>query len=146
MLMGASMQASRKMMKQEHHALRSAVRKRPLAAALLVTVALACLPHSAQAFNFDDLEKVEKVERGEREMQRKKQRWAKEAEESELAKSRQGQNRIRSRDGNVVIGTCASGHDFVASLGSDNRWMTGGGRNGMQFASSLDEAISKVCN
>ena len=58
-----------------------------------------------------------------------------------------GVNRIRSREGNIVNGTCASGNDFNAILDtSDGRWMTAGGRNGMQFASNLDEAVRKVCN
>jgi hypothetical protein len=60
------MQASRKVIQQNSHAPQSAAQQRPLVAALLWAAALACLPHSAQAFNFDDLEKVEKVERGER--------------------------------------------------------------------------------
>jgi hypothetical protein len=61
--------------------------------------------------------------------------------------SEQGLNRIRSREGNTVIGTCASGNDFSAFVDTSNgRWTTAGGRNGMQFASNLDEAVWKVCN
>jgi len=84
------------------------------------------------------------TERSIRFNQRIDQRWA--AEEARLTQLKQGQNRIRSREGDNVLGTCASGRDFSAFQGSDGRWTTGGGRNGMQFASNLDEAVRKVCN
>ena len=91
------MQASKKVMQQNRHAPQSAAQQRPLAVALLLAATLAYLPHSAQAFNFDDLEKVEKVERGERKVREAQAAAARREEEARRQAQQQADDAARQR-------------------------------------------------
>jgi hypothetical protein len=74
-----------------------AAQQRPLAAAIALVAALAYAPHSAQAFNFDDLEKVEKVERGERKVREAKAEAARREEEASRQAQQQADDAARQR-------------------------------------------------
>lgn len=91
------MQASRKVMQQNRNAPHRAAQQRPLVAALALAAALAYAPHSAQAFNFDDLEKVEKVERGERKVREAKAEAARREEEARRQAQQQAEDAARQR-------------------------------------------------
>lgn len=91
------MQASKKVMQQNRHAPQSAAQQRPLAVALLLAATLAYLPRSAQAFNFDDLEKVEKVERGERKVREAQAAAARREEEARRQAQQQADDAARQR-------------------------------------------------
>ncbi len=74
-----------------------AAQLRPLVAALALAAALACLPQSAQAFNFDDLEKVEKVERGERKVREAQAEAARREDEARRQAQQQAEDAARQR-------------------------------------------------
>jgi hypothetical protein len=93
------MQASRNIKQHSSTSPRNAAQQCPLAAALALALAaaLACLPHSAHAFNFDDLEKVEKVERGERKVREAKAEAARREEEARRQAQQQADDAARQR-------------------------------------------------
>jgi hypothetical protein len=91
------MQASKKVMQQNSRAPHSGARQRPLAAALLLAAALVWLPHSAQAFNFDDLEKVEKTERTERKVREAKAEAARREDEARRQAQQQADDAAKQR-------------------------------------------------
>ncbi len=113
---GAQMQASRKVMQQNRHAPHSAAQQRPLAMALLLAATLASAPHSAQAFNFDDLEKVEKTERGERKAREAKAAAARREEEARRQAQQQADEAARQRAASSG-GSSGGGRSAGASSG-----------------------------
>jgi hypothetical protein len=118
------MQINRKMMRHKSSvphssAPYSAAEQRPLVAALTLAAALACLPHSAQAFNFDDLEKVEKVERGERKVREAKAEAARREEEARRQAQQQADDAARQR---AASSGGSSGGSSSSSSGEGGRY------------------------
>jgi hypothetical protein len=114
------MQASRRVMQQNRHASHRAAQQRPLVAALALAAALAWLPHSAQAFNFDDLEKVEKVERGERKVREAQAAAARREEDARRQAQQQAEDAARQRA--ASSGGSSGGSSSSSSGGASGRY------------------------
>ena len=114
------MQASKKVMQQNSRAPHSGARQRPLAAALLLAAALVWLPHSAQAFNFDDLEKVEKTERTERKVREAKAEAARREDEARRQAQQQADDAARPRA--ASSGGSSGGGSSSSSSGAGGRY------------------------
>jgi hypothetical protein len=114
------MQADSNINQHNSNAPHSAAQQRPLVAALALAAALACLPHSAQAFNFDDLEKVEKVERGERKVRQAKAEAARREEEARRQAQQQADDAARQRA--ASSGGSSGGGSSSSSGGAGGRY------------------------
>lgn len=110
------MQTSKNTMQPSSPAPHRAAQQRSLVAVLALAAVLACLPHSAQAFSFDDLEKVEKVERGERKVREAARR------EEEARRQAQQQADDAARQRAASSGDSSSGGSSSSSSGTGGRY------------------------
>jgi hypothetical protein len=149
---GGEMQASKNTMQDSSPAPHSATHWQPSPAALLLAVALACLPHSVRAFNFDDLEKVEKAERSERKV-REVNAEATRRQQSNTTNASQGKGGVKELSalsaGNFDL-KCKNGDSYLiyydSSATSANRYSAhiDGQYKGI-YGSTANSVANQVC-
>ncbi len=135
------MQVSKKIMQHNSHAPHRAAQQRPLAVALALAAVLAYAPHSAQAFNFDDLEKVEKVERGERKVREARAEAARREEEARRLAQQQAEEAARQR----AASTGGSGYRITSDKWSEFQGNCGSGRFFAGTLSTMFQGYWNVC-